>query len=42
MKSQNNATLYRDFQTLEDIEKEIQSELLRKKGQKLVLFFFIF
>ena len=41
MKPQNNATRYRDFQTLEDIEKEIQSELLRKNMAKLVLFLFL-
>ena len=32
MKSHNNTPFYRDFQTLEDIEKEIQNELKRKEN----------
>ena len=42
MKPQNNATLYRDFQTLEDIEKEIQNELLRKNMLKNLSYFLFF
>ena len=42
MKPQNNSIPYRDFQTLEDIEKEIQNELLRKNLRKKCFFIFFF
>lgn len=38
MKGGEQTNFYKDFQTLEDIEKEIQNELKRKLNNKLKVF----